>query len=472
MVYTVNGLYRDSVANSVSVETVQKRRRALKKLRILSIASIIVSFCNIPVGIVVLTHRGDMEFPLTSGAPIWSGALVLACSIHGLKVSWMEVEYEHVPSPRASLHLKAYHNINRVSVLTSLACIAFSAVFVLYCGRDSYNPESCPTSEREEMISNILAMSISVIMMICSIMGIILLRLNGKALGLKKLLEIASEENRNARQEQSEDITENTSQPQRLRPTSYDDNFPAPTAPPLCIRNFPDPYAPPQYDSYFERVSEENRNDRLGQTEETTRRDILENLELQPRRITDIDNRITDFENTSHPQRLGPPPYHSNFPDPSAPPPYERNSSDPTEFEYRYREFQNTSHSQRFGLPPYDNNDSDLTENYQRTTDMEINPQRLEPPLYDSSIPTPPYECNRSDPTEIDYRNPRLQNNSNPQRLGLPSYDDVSNPTEIGSRTTEFENNSPHQNVATPVDYNSIDLTEPPPTYEEYMRNL
>ncbi|XP_062583926.1 uncharacterized protein LOC134245669, partial [Saccostrea cucullata] len=104
MVYTVNGLYRDSTAQGVSVEAVQKRTRALTRLRILCIASILVSFCNIPVGIVILTNRGDMEFPLTSGAPIWSGALVLVCSIHGLKVSRMEVEYEHVPSPRDSLH--------------------------------------------------------------------------------------------------------------------------------------------------------------------------------------------------------------------------------------------------------------------------------------------------------------------------------------------------------------------------------
>ncbi|XP_061177310.1 uncharacterized protein LOC133186048 [Saccostrea echinata] len=312
--------------------------------------------------------------------------------------------------------MKAYHNLNRVSILTSLACIAFSVVYVLYCGRDSHNPDSCPPNEREEMISNILAMLISFIMIICSIMGIILFQINSKVLGLKNLLERVSEENRNASQEQ---------------------------------------------------------------TEYTTRSNRLEGLELQTQIITDIENRITEFENISHSQRLGPQRYNSNFLDPNAPPPYERNSSDPTEFEYRNTEFQNNSHPQRFGLPPYDNNDSDLTEISHGTTEMEINshPQRLEPPPYDSSLPDPmstppPYECNPSDTTEIDYRNTGFQNNSNLQRLGLPSYDDVSDSTEIGSRTTEFENYSHHQNFATPVDYNSIDLTEPPPTYEEYMRNL
>ncbi|XP_061177311.1 uncharacterized protein LOC133186049 [Saccostrea echinata] len=258
--YNVNGLNRESITQGVSVKTVQRRRKTLLILRILSIATLMVSVCNLPVGIVILLYRGDMEFPLTSGAPIWSGLLVLICCIHGLKVSKMDVNYETVPSPLASFHLKSYHNINRVSVLTSLACIAFSAVYVLYCGRDSFKPDSCPTSEKEEMISNLLAILISFIMIICSIMGVILFRLNGKVLGLKKLLEKGSKENGKPRQDQAE-VTTGTVRPESVELQLHRISDLHRFGPPPCNSNF----------SYS----------------------------------TEYDYRTTDIENTSHFQRIG-----------------------------------------------------------------------------------------------------------------------------------------------------------------------
>ncbi|XP_060068755.1 uncharacterized protein LOC132548875 [Ylistrum balloti] len=73
------------------------RVQALAKLARLSYAMITSGMLNIVAGIVILVslNGSHMEFPLTSGAPIWSGVYMAVLGVVGITISQTSVNLKH-----------------------------------------------------------------------------------------------------------------------------------------------------------------------------------------------------------------------------------------------------------------------------------------------------------------------------------------------------------------------------------------
>ncbi|XP_061177314.1 uncharacterized protein LOC133186051 [Saccostrea echinata] len=189
---TNDGQNRENVVNNATNKTIQKGKvqQKLYTLSIVtimvSIITIVVSFPNILVGTLIIIFKGNVKLPHSPSGPIWSGALVLVCGIQCLLLSWMGFGYIDLPPSSSPNHMRTCNDVGKPSVFMTILSLLFFGFFVLYCPWSLDAQDHCTLNIEEQMLLNLLAIVISLIIIICSIVRIILLRSSDKALGTAK----------------------------------------------------------------------------------------------------------------------------------------------------------------------------------------------------------------------------------------------------------------------------------------------
>ncbi|XP_022293648.2 uncharacterized protein LOC111104144 isoform X2 [Crassostrea virginica] len=145
--------------------TVERRTHALSHLFKLSLVSVGVATGSIVVGILVLVYSSGASFPIITGAPVWSGTVVLVAGLVGVQASKSDVRYGTVPAPRDRCLLMTHYVLSISCLSVTGICFGYSLTGFVTCQTE------CGNNSYQELILNGIAFCLALLMLLTAVAG-------------------------------------------------------------------------------------------------------------------------------------------------------------------------------------------------------------------------------------------------------------------------------------------------------------
>ncbi|XP_062598475.1 uncharacterized protein LOC134259894 [Saccostrea cucullata] len=174
----VNTAQNESEIQQSSVELARKQQKAAEHFFRMSIVLIGISASSIVFGIVMIVDKDSVifSFSVDTGALIWSGAALFLSGISCYFVSKTDIDNRNIPSSSFINRVTVYRVINGMSlginVVATGLCFVSIFNFLFFCVASLYGNYTCAVEGNQK--KDIVAVSLSIVMLISNIVGFLL----------------------------------------------------------------------------------------------------------------------------------------------------------------------------------------------------------------------------------------------------------------------------------------------------------